>query len=96
LLERSRPNTVKELQAWLGIVNYYRNYVEHYAELAQSLYQLTGYKDLPKSFRKKIDGKKVTVIWTDEANENFEKIKTILCSDLVLALPDYVFRNRCL
>ena len=49
-------------------------------------------KKIPKSLRKKNgapDGKKIPVVWNDYAIEQFEKLKKILCSELVLALPDF-------
>jgi hypothetical protein len=44
-------------------------------------------KNVPKSKRKKngaVDGKKVDLVWTTEADRAFEQLKAIISSDLVL------------
>jgi hypothetical protein len=92
LEDRAKPVTVNELQSWLGVANYYRKFIENYADLAKPLYDLMGLKNVPKNCRKRngaVDGKKVIITWTNEAEVNFEKLKKILCSDLVLALPNF-------
>ena len=50
-----RPRTLLEMQIWLGIANYYRNFIKDYANIAAPLYALTNSKDLPKKFRKKME-----------------------------------------
>jgi len=91
-LEKNKPKNILELQCWLGIANGYRNFIESYAHIVKPLYDLMSLKDVPKKFRKKngaVDGKKVDILWNEIADESFEKIKSILCSDLVLALPNF-------
>jgi hypothetical protein len=81
---------LKELQSWLGVTNYYRRFIEHYATIAQPLYDLMGLSEVPKQFRKRngaVDGNKVLITWTEEAEKSFDKLKNLLCSNLVLALP---------
>ena len=49
-------------------------------------------KNVPKHLRKRNgapNGKKIYVKWIEETNKCFEKLKEILCSDFVLALPDF-------
>jgi hypothetical protein len=36
--EKPRPETLKELQAWLGAANYLRKYIGNYAEIVQPSY----------------------------------------------------------
>jgi hypothetical protein len=89
--QKPRPETLKELQAWLGAANYLRKYIENYAEIVQPLYDVMDLKNVPKSLRKRNgapNGKKILIQWNDKANECFEKLKQELCSELVLALPD--------
>ena len=48
--------------------------------------------NIPKHLRKRDgapNGKKVIIEWTEETEKCFNKLKDILCSDLVLALPDF-------
>jgi hypothetical protein len=57
----------------MGIANYSRVYIPKYAELTHALYSLMKVKDVPPSKRKKsngaVNGKKIILEWTDEANE---------------------------
>jgi hypothetical protein len=49
-------------------------------------------KNVPKYLRKKNgapNGNKVIIKWNSEANESFEKLRETLCSNFVLALPDF-------
>jgi hypothetical protein len=90
--EKSRLETLKELQACLGAANYLRKYIGNYAEKVQPLYDVTDLKNVPKSLRKRNgapNGKKVIIQWNDDTTECFEKLKQELCSELVLALPDF-------
>ena len=53
-----RPVLLKELQGWLGVANYQRNYIQGYAQPLNVIMEL---KKVPKSLRKKNcgpDGKK--------------------------------------
>ena len=34
-------------------------------------------------------GEKIKITWNEEALESFKKLQDILCSDLILALPDF-------
>ena len=40
VLEWSRPKTVKEVQKFLGLANYYRQFVKDFAKLAKPLHKL--------------------------------------------------------
>ena len=40
VLEWSRPKTVKEVQKFLGLANYYRQFVKDFAKLAKLLHRL--------------------------------------------------------
>lgn len=66
------PNTKKNLQRFLGLCNYYRNYVKNYAELAHELYDLVK-KNAPKR-----------IIWTDKYIDCFTKLKSALSQDIKL------------
>ncbi|CAF0924464.1 unnamed protein product [Brachionus calyciflorus] len=92
LLEKPKPINIRELQCWFGIAKGYRTFIDGYAQIVNPMYDLMGLKDVPKKFRKKngtVNGKKVAIELNQDAETNFEKLKTILCSDLVLALPNF-------
>ena len=77
-MEKPQLRTLKELQAWLGVANYLRKYIEKYAEIVQPLYDIMELKNIPKNLRKRNgapDGKIVNIEWNDKAEENFEKLK---------------------
>ena len=40
ILNKSKPETLKKLQAWVGTSNFLRRYIENYAEIVQSLYDI--------------------------------------------------------
>ncbi len=90
--QKPKPETLKELQAWLGTANYLRRYIKDYADIVKPLYDAMDLKNVPKNLRKKNgapNGNKVIIKWKSETNESFEKLRETLCSNFVLALPDF-------
>lgn len=69
------PKTVKKVQSFLGICNYYRRFVKSYSHVAKPLTRLLK-KDQP-------------FIWTDLAQDAFDKLKDILAREVTLAFPDF-------
>ena len=69
------PKNLNELRAFLGLVNYYRRFIDQFADKVHALIQLT------KS--------KVAWKWGTEEQTCFESIKEMLCSAPVLAYPDF-------
>ena len=63
-----------ELRGFIGICNYYRKFVKGYSNFTTPLTDLT---------------KKGAFSWNGEAEQAFQKIKGIMSSCLVLALPDF-------
>lgn len=55
------PNNLQELQAFLGLCNYYRKFVPAFAELASPLHSLLK--------------KGATFLWTDEHQDAFTQLK---------------------
>ncbi|CAI7908185.1 unnamed protein product [Closterium sp. NIES-53] len=68
------PESVKELQQFLGFANYYNRFVPHYAKIATPLTNLLK-KNTP--FK-----------WEDVHQQAMEQLKTALTSAPVLILPD--------
>jgi hypothetical protein len=73
--EYSRPTTVKEIRAFLGLAGYYRRHVPNFAELAKPLTMLTK-KDIP-------------FIWTNEQQNAFDVLKQRLSTEPLLIYPDF-------
>jgi hypothetical protein len=68
------PSTVKEVQSFLGLCNYYRKFVQGYAQLALPLYELCK-KD--KKWQ-----------WENPQRNSFRALKDALLTEPVLKMPD--------
>ena len=90
--EMSLPITIFDLQRLLGMTNYCRNYIPRYAHLVKPLYDLMDLKNAPTSAKKKngaVNGKKVNLLWNDDALKAFSELRAAMSSDLVLTLPQF-------
>ncbi|CAG2216575.1 unnamed protein product [Mytilus edulis] len=67
------PNLVKEVQQFLGLCNYYRQFVHKFSEIASPLSRLTR-KDVPFN-------------WSSECQSSFEILRKALCEASILAYP---------
>ena len=67
------PSSRKEVQQYLGLVNYYRRFVPEFSSIAVPLTELTS--------------KQVEFHWSEEAQQAFERLKEALCSAPVLSFP---------
>ncbi|CAG2216578.1 unnamed protein product [Mytilus edulis] len=67
------PNSVKEVQQFLGLCNYYRQFVHKLSEIASPLRRLTR-KDVPFN-------------WSSECQSSFEILRKALCEAPILAYP---------
>jgi hypothetical protein len=80
-----RPRTKKEVRSFLGLVGYYRKFVDNFARVSASLSDLTR-KDRPEK-----------VEWNQECERAFTTLKHCLVSKPILLLPDnkkqYVLRT---
>ena len=68
------PRTVRDVRSFLGMANYYSQFVEGFSEIAKPLYKLTK-KD--EAFE-----------WTEACQDAFETLKEALVSAPVLRRPD--------
>lgn len=68
------PSSVKEVQQFLGMVNFYRKYIKDYAKKAKLLATLMG--------------KFVKFKWSNEAEDFFQTLKNHLQQAPILAHPD--------
>jgi len=74
VLEWPTPKSVKEVQKFLGLANFYRRFIEGFAMVARPLH------DLVKK------GKKWE--WMDRQEEAFRELKKRFTEELVLAASD--------
>ena len=70
------PETIRELRRYLGMVHFYHSMIPNCSKITSPL------SSLLKTKSKKL-------LWTDEANKAFVKIKEMMTSDLVVQSPDY-------
>ena len=68
------PKSQRDVESFLGFVNYHWHHIKDFAKIACCLYELTG----PKSHFK----------WTPAHQEAFEKLQDRLVCTPVLAYPD--------
>src|SRR3981081_3339038 len=68
------PQTVKQVQSFLGFCNFYRKFIGHYAEIAKPLTELTR-KDEP-------------FIWNADRQKAFDILKEKFLEEPVLSMPD--------
>ena len=65
------PQNKSQLQSFLGFCNYYRRFIRNFSGIARPLHVLTGNVDWT---------------WSDKEQEAFEKLKTSICSEPVIAV----------
>lgn len=69
------PKNVKQVQSFHGLANYYRRFIQGFANIAAPLY--------------KVIKKEHTFEWTDDCEQAFQKLKKALTSKPVLQFPDF-------
>ena len=69
------PKNIKQVHAFVGLINYYREIWSRQSHLLQSLTALTPTK--------------VTIKWTDFEQQAFNKIKQIFARDNLTIYPDF-------
>ena len=74
MMDWSIPNTMKNLQGFLGLTRYYRKIVWNFGRITSPLTSLL---------------QKDAFYWTPEATQAFQKIKEAMCKAHVLATPDF-------
>jgi hypothetical protein len=69
------PQTVSQLQSFIGLVGYYRRFIPKLSSIAEPLYKL-----LKKNVRWE---------WKQPQQQAFDQLKSILTSSPILSLPDF-------
>jgi hypothetical protein len=75
------PNSVSDLRSFLGLANQMRRFIPKYADLTKKMNDLLR-TDRLEQWKKK-------TAWKDIHQEEFEKLKSVITSDSVLAHPDF-------
>nr|WP_269150788.1 reverse transcriptase family protein [Corynebacterium parakroppenstedtii] len=69
-----RPLTPSDIRSFLGLVGYYRRFVNGFSSIASPMTKLTQ--------------KKAKFVWTDECEKSFQTLKDKLVSAPILSLPE--------
>ena len=77
IVEFPQPHTLKELQSFLGLANYYRKFIKNYSKIS-----------LPLTDALQNASNSRPVIFTDAMIQAFNDLKTALTNDPCLQLPD--------
>ncbi|KAH0773664.1 hypothetical protein KY290_010801 [Solanum tuberosum] len=75
-----RPSSVIEVRSFVGFASYYRRFVKNFASIGTHLTNLTK-KEIPFE-------------WTEKCEESFQKLKTLLTTTPILALPVEAYASR--
>jgi hypothetical protein len=75
IMEWPTPKTLIELREFLGMCTYYRKFVKGFSQLCAPLTDLT---------------KKGAFKWSEEAQNTMDKMKKVMSTCPVLALPDFI------
>ena len=67
-----RPTNVSEIRRFVGLASYYRRFVKGFSSIASQLTNLTK--------------KNVPFVWSDECEESFQSLKTLLTTAPILTL----------
>ena len=68
-----RPTNVPEVRSFVGLASYYRRFVKGFSSIASQLTILTK--------------QNVPFVWSDECEETFQNLKTLLTTAPILTLP---------
>ena len=74
--DASRPSTKKQVQAFMGLAGYYRDFIPNFAAIAAPLSDLTQ------------KGQPNKVEWSEAQEKAYQTIKSYLTSEPILRLPD--------
>lgn len=86
ILKIPPPKTLKELRSFLGLTNFYRNFVQDYAKLAKPLTILLR-GELGRT--SKTNSSKIMINLDANGLRAFDKLKQTLMNEVILTYPDY-------
>ncbi|CAH2097419.1 unnamed protein product [Euphydryas editha] len=69
------PKNSKEIKSFLGLIGYYRKFIENFSKLTKPLTKLLK--------------KNTPFTWTEEQQESFDTMRNILISPKILQYPDF-------
>lgn len=96
-LRGKTPRTVGEVRKLLGLLSYYRTYIQDFSKISKPMYELLQTKNVstgpPQPRQKKGKGAQLTsrtpIQWADEHQRALERLINMLSNPPVLAYPDF-------
>ena len=70
-----RPQSIKDVRSFLGLAGYYRKFIPDFATVAVPLVHLME--------------KTSSFCWSEECESSFSRLKSLLCSALILCYPSF-------
>ena len=70
------PTDKFDIRSFLGLVGYYRKFIPNFASISAPLSDLT---------KKTVS----RIVWTNECEKSFNKLKEVICSEPVLRSPNH-------
>ena len=97
VLKDSKPRTVGDVRKLLGLVGYYRRYIQGFSKIAKPLFELLQASPTDKSkSRKRPTSKNSTtipsskvIVWEKQHQDALEELLGYLTSPPILGFPDY-------
>ena len=84
------PSSQKELDSFLGLASYYRNFIPNFATISKYLHELVGPTNIKKYRKTKAKATKNSDFkWTDECQKEFDVLKVHQTSAPVLGCLDF-------
>ena len=77
IVQERRPDTKKELRSFLGVVGYYREFIENFTAVAKPLTDMTK------------KGESDVLRWNRKSEEAYEEFKRSLSQHPILRLPQF-------
>jgi hypothetical protein len=89
-LKNKQPKTVGEVRHLLGLLGYYRRYIQDFSRVAKPLFDLLQRSNEPSNKSKTSQASSSqTISWTDEHSAILNQLLQRLTSAPILAYPDY-------
>ena len=79
VLDFSKPSTAGQMKQFVGLTNYFHDYVPHHSDIMKPLH------DMIQNYEKKTKGR--SLVWTEEGSEAFYKIITEIEKNHTMFFP---------
>ena len=88
-LKSLKPSTLGDVRKLLGLLSYFRKYIQDFAKIANPIHNLLKANNNGKRSKSGQSPSNARVIWTDECQLATEKLIDMLISSHVMSYPDF-------